>query len=240
MSFRARIALVAAAAVAIAVVAASGVVYLVVKGQLCASVDAPLRSQHGPHPARPADRLRRRGRRSPASSAATRRRCAGTASRTPAAARAARSRSNEHVLRVARGQATRSSRTRTSAETHIRMITFPYARLRRADRKAARRHRPRALPDQALALLHRRREESGRGGARARGLAHRPCSGPAADRATETVTETRDLSERIESADATSWRVWRRASTRCSPRSKSRPRAHGSSSPTRRTSCARR
>ena len=53
MSFRARIALVAAGAVALAVVAASGVVYLVVKDQLYSSIDASLRSsmeriQHGP------------------------------------------------------------------------------------------------------------------------------------------------------------------------------------------------
>jgi len=53
MSFRARIALVAAAAVAIAVVVASGVVYLVVRDELYGSVDASLRAnmdtvQHSP------------------------------------------------------------------------------------------------------------------------------------------------------------------------------------------------
>ena len=53
MSFRARLALVAAAAVALAVVAASAVVYFVVKDELYSSVDASLRSsmqhiQHGP------------------------------------------------------------------------------------------------------------------------------------------------------------------------------------------------
>jgi two-component system sensor histidine kinase MprB len=53
MTFRARLALVAAAAVALAVVAASGVVYLVVKDELYSSVDSSLRSsmehiQHGP------------------------------------------------------------------------------------------------------------------------------------------------------------------------------------------------
>jgi two-component system sensor histidine kinase MprB len=44
MSFRARLALVAAAAVALAVVAASGVVYIVVRDQLYASVDDSLRN----------------------------------------------------------------------------------------------------------------------------------------------------------------------------------------------------
>ena len=53
MSFRARLALVAAAAVALAVVAASAVVYFVVKDELYSSVDASLRSsmqhiQRGP------------------------------------------------------------------------------------------------------------------------------------------------------------------------------------------------
>ena len=44
MSFRARLALVAAAAVALAVIVASGVVYFVVKGQLYSSVDTALRN----------------------------------------------------------------------------------------------------------------------------------------------------------------------------------------------------
>ncbi len=44
MSFRARLALVAAAAVALAVVAASGVVYLVVRDQLYSSIDNSLRT----------------------------------------------------------------------------------------------------------------------------------------------------------------------------------------------------
>jgi two-component system sensor histidine kinase MprB len=44
MTFRARLALVAAAAVALAVIVASGVVYFVVKGQLYSSVDAALRN----------------------------------------------------------------------------------------------------------------------------------------------------------------------------------------------------
>ena len=42
MSFRARLALVAAAAVALAVVAASGVVYVVVRDELYSSVDSSL------------------------------------------------------------------------------------------------------------------------------------------------------------------------------------------------------
>ena len=44
MSFRARLALVAAAAVALAVVAASGVVYVVVRDQLYSSVDDSLQN----------------------------------------------------------------------------------------------------------------------------------------------------------------------------------------------------
>jgi two-component system sensor histidine kinase MprB len=44
MSFRARLALVAAAAVALAVVAASGVVYVLVRGELYSSVDSSLRN----------------------------------------------------------------------------------------------------------------------------------------------------------------------------------------------------
>ena len=60
-------------------------------------------------------------------------------------------------------------------------------------------------------------------------------------RTAEEVSETRDLSRRIDaSRNATSSRGSPRPSTPCSARSRSRRGRSGSSSPTRRTSCARR
>jgi two-component system, OmpR family, sensor histidine kinase MprB len=57
MSFRARLTLVAAAAVALAVVAASAVVYLVVRGQLRGTVDSGLRDRSAEIASRPLDHV---------------------------------------------------------------------------------------------------------------------------------------------------------------------------------------
>ena len=122
MSFRARLALVAAAAVALAVVVASGVVYFVVKDELYSSVDASLRAsmeriQHGPvfgfteGPRQPGvfggypQAVREDGDT-----------CCGNL-KLPV---------TEHDLSVARGESNTYYTNARVAGSHIRIITFPY------------------------------------------------------------------------------------------------------------------
>src|SRR3954468_8566616 len=198
MSFRARIALVAAAAVAIAVVVASGVVYLVVKDQLYSSVDSSLRSsmeriQHGPAfdfadgPPQP-----------------------GVFGGYPQAVRqdgppfkrpdqSLKLPVNEHVIRVARGQDDTFLANAHVADNHVRVITFPYQ-----PGFAVQIARPLDETDRALARIRVLLLLIAAGGALVAaglGLAvSRAALTPVRrlTQATETVTETHDLSERIE------------------------------------------
>ena len=198
MSFRARIALAAAGAVALAVVAASGVVYLVVKDQLYSSVDASLRSsmeriQHGPPfdfadgPPQPGvfggfpQAVRQDG------VTYTRR---GQNVTLPV---------DEHVLRVARGDADTFLANANVADNHVRVITFPYQ-----PNFAVQIARPLDETDRALSRIKVLLFFIAAGGvliAAGLGLAvSRAALIPVRrlTKATETVTETRDLSERIE------------------------------------------
>ena len=198
MSFRARIALAAAGAVALAVVAASGVVYLVVKDQLYSSVDASLRSsmeriQHGPPfdfadgPPQPGvfggfpQAVRQDG------VTYTRR---GQNVTLPV---------DEHVLRVARGDADTFLANANVANNHVRVITFPYQ-----PNFAVQIARPLDDTDRALSRIKVLLFFIAAGGiliAAGLGLAvSRAALIPVRrlTQATETVTETRDLSERIE------------------------------------------
>ena len=198
MSFRARIALAAAGAVALAVVAASGVVYLVVKDQLYSSVDASLRSsmeriQHGPPfdfadgPPQPGvfggfpQAVRQDG------VTYTRR---GQNVTLPV---------DEHVLRVARGDADTFLANANVADNHVRVITFPYQ-----PNFAVQIARPLDDTDRALSRIKVLLFFIAAGGiliAAGLGLAvSRAALIPVRrlTQATETVTETRDLSERIE------------------------------------------
>jgi two-component system sensor histidine kinase MprB len=198
MSFRARIALVAAAAVAIAVVAASGVVYLVVKDQLYSSVDSSLRSsmeriQHGPPfdfadgPPQPGvfggypQAVRRDG------VTYTRR---GQNLTLPV---------DDHVLRVAQGKGDTFIANADVQGSHVRVITFPYQ-----PGYAVQIARPLDETDRALSRIKFLLFFIAAGGvlvAAGLGLAvSRTALAPVRrlTQATETVTETRDLSERIE------------------------------------------
>jgi two-component system sensor histidine kinase MprB len=198
VSFRARIALVAAAAVAIAVVVASGVVYLVVKDQLYSSVDSSLRSsmeriQHGPAfdfadgPPQPGvfggypQAVRQDG--------ATFKR-PDQSLKLPV---------NEHVIRVARGQDDTFLANAHVADNHVRVITFPYQ-----PGFAVQIARPLDETDRALARIRVLLLLIAAGGALVAaglGLAvSRAALTPVRrlTQATETVTETHDLSERIE------------------------------------------
>jgi two-component system, OmpR family, sensor histidine kinase MprB len=198
MSFRARIALVAAAAVAIAVVAASGVVYFVVKDQLYSSVDSSLRSsmdriQHGP----PFDFAE--GPTQP-----------GVFGGYPQAVRQdgvtyVRRGQNltlpvdEDVLQVAQGDKDTFFANADVQGNHVRVITFPYQ-----PGYAVQIARPLDETDRALSRIKFLLFFIAAGGvlvAAGLGLAvSRTALTPVRrlTQATETVTETRDLSERIE------------------------------------------
>ena len=199
MSFRTRLALVAAAAVALAVVAASGVVYLVVRDQLYSSIDNSLRTSMDRIQCRPHFSI---GEGPPqpgvfggypqvvrADGVVFRRR--GQSLELPV---------DEETIAVARGERPTFIENREAGGTHIRVITFPYPRPRDRDpgRALARGDGPRPRPDQMAPDRDRLRRNPGRGGARPGRLA---CGARAVRRlteATETVTATGDLSERID------------------------------------------
>jgi len=198
MSFRARLALVAAAAVALAVVAASAVVYLVVQDQLYSSVDASLQNsmehiQHAP-PFDFADGPPQPGVFGGYPQAVgqngvvyTQR---GQTLRLPV---------TEHDLRVARGESDRYYSNASVAGNHVRMITFPYqAGL------AVQVARPLDDTDRALARIRTLLFLIAAGGILIAGglglIVSRAALTPVRrlTQATETVPETGDLSERIE------------------------------------------
>jgi two-component system, OmpR family, sensor histidine kinase MprB len=199
MSFRARLALVAAAAVALAVVAASGVVYFVVKDELYSSVDASLRSsmehiQRGPGfdftegPPQP-----------------------GVFGGYPQAVRqdgvtcCKRQGENltlpvtQHDLSVARGESNTYYENAKVGGNHVRIITFPYQ-----PGFAVQIARPLDETDRALARIRWLLILIATGGTLIAGglglIVSRAALTPVRrlTQATETVTETGDLSERIE------------------------------------------
>ena len=195
MSFRARLALVAAAAVALAVVAASAVVYFVVKDELYSSVDASLRSsmqhiQRGPPfdftegPPQPGvfggypQAVRQDG--------VT---CCGNL-KLPV---------NEHDLSVARGERDTYYADARAGGSHVRIITFPYQ-----PGFAVQIARPLDETDHALARIRWLLILIATGGTLIAGglglIVSRAALAPVRrlTEATETVTETGDLSERIE------------------------------------------
>jgi len=199
MSFRARLALVAAAAVALAVVAASGVVYVVVKDELYSSVDASLRSsmeriQHGPQfgfaegPQQP-----------------------GVFGGYPQAVRqdgvtcCKRQGENltlpvtEHDLSIARGDSGTYYANARVGNTHVRIITFPYQ-----PGFAVQIAKPLDDTDRSLARIRWLLILIATGGTLIAGglglIVSRAALTPVRrlTETTETVTETGDLSERIE------------------------------------------
>jgi two-component system sensor histidine kinase MprB len=199
MSFRARLALVAAAAVALAVVVASGVVYFVVKDELYSSVDASLRSsmehiQRGPGfdftegPPQP-----------------------GVFGGYPQAVRqdgvtcCKRQGENltlpvtQHDLSVARGESDTYYENAKVGGNHVRIITFPYQ-----PGFAVQIARPLDETDRALARIRWLLILIATGGTLIAGglglIVSRAALTPVRrlTQATETVTKTGDLSERIE------------------------------------------
>jgi len=200
MSFRARLALVAAAAVALAVVVASGVVYFVVKDQLYSSVDASLkgdmeRLEHGrvfefdAGPPQPGvfggypQAVRQDG--------VT---CCGDL-KLPVTG---------HDLAVARGERGAYYANASVAGNHVRIITFPYQ-----PSFAIQIARPLDETDRSLARIRWLLILIATGGTLIAGglglVVSRAALAPVRrlTRATETVTVTGDLSERIEVGDST-------------------------------------
>ena len=198
MSFRARLALVAAAAVALAVVTASGVVYFVVKNQLYSSIDASLRDsmehiQNGPvfrigvgppqpgvfggYPQAVADD-------------GTVYRQSGETLSLPV---------TEHVLKVAHGDSDTYFENADVAGNHIRLITFPYQ-----PGLAVQIAKPLDATDRALERIRWLLILIATGGTLIAGglglIVSQAALTPVRrlTKATETVTETGDLSERIE------------------------------------------
>jgi two-component system sensor histidine kinase MprB len=202
MSFRTRLALVAAAAVALAVVAASGVVYVVVKDQLYSSVDDSLREsmkhiQRGPvfnfteGPPQP-----------------------GVFGGYPQAVRAdgvtcCRAGGvtlpvSKRDIRVAQGETdtyfrNANARSADAGDTHVRLITFPYQ-----PGYAVQIAQPLDDTDRALSRIRGLLFLIAAGGILIAGglglVVSRAALTPVRrlTQATETVTETGDLSERIE------------------------------------------
>jgi two-component system, OmpR family, sensor histidine kinase MprB len=199
MSFRARLALVAAAAVALAVVAASAVVYFVVKDELYSSVDASLRSsmehiQHGPvfdfteGPPQPGvfggypQAVRQDG--------VTCCKRQGETLTLPV---------TQHDLSIARGQSDTYYTDARVGGNHVRIITFPYQ-----PGFAVQIARPLDETDRSLARIRWLLILIATGGtliAAGLGLIVSRAALTPVRRltdATETVTATGDLSERIE------------------------------------------
>lgn len=198
MSFRARLALVAAGAVALAVLAASAVVYVVVRDQLYSSTDSSLRNSMERIVNGPPFEIER-GRPQPGvfggypqvvrSDGATYQ-PQGQELALPV---------NDRVLEVARGQRGTFFMDTHVAGTHVRVITFPYA-----DGLAVEVARSLEDTDRALSRIKLLLILIAAGGilvAAGLGLAvSRAALAPVRRlrQATETVTETGDLSERIE------------------------------------------
>jgi two-component system, OmpR family, sensor histidine kinase MprB len=201
MSFRARLTLVAAAAVALAVVAASLVVYFVVRGQLRATVDDSLRTTAAQlevtpfhdfeHFAVPSAELGGApGYPQGVDVKGKLYRPRGATTALPV---------NEKVIDVARGERDEYFTDTRVKGTHLRMLTFPYA-----PGAAVQIARPLTEVDHSLGRIKSLLiliAGAGIAIAAALGLAvSRAALAPVRrlTRATENVTETGDLSERID------------------------------------------
>jgi two-component system sensor histidine kinase MprB len=126
MSFRARLALVAAAAVALAVVAASFAVYFIVRNQLLNPIDESLRQtaeqiQHSP-PTRPFACCSTQSNLGGAPAYAQLLPAGGAPQRAPGAPGASHPRP---MREVASGETKTFLRDAHVRDTHVRMITFP-------------------------------------------------------------------------------------------------------------------
>jgi two-component system, OmpR family, sensor histidine kinase MprB len=205
MTFRARLALVAAAAVALAVIAASFVVYFVVRSELRGPIDDSLRNsaaeiQHAPPEeiARALFHLRAKlggaaGYPQVVKPDGSSLLAGGDAVRLPV---------NDRDREVAQGARNGFLRDATAADTHVRMITFPVAVP--GGLVAVQIVRPLTEVDHALGRIENFLILIGGGGiaiAAALGLlVARAALAPVRrlTDATENVTETGDLSERIE------------------------------------------
>jgi two-component system sensor histidine kinase MprB len=198
MSFRARLALVAAAAVALAVLAASAVVYFVVKEQLYSSVDASLRNsmehiQRGP----PFDFAE--GPPQPGVFGGYPQAVGQNGVVYTQQGQTLKLPVTEHDLRVARGESDTYFKNARVVSNHVRMITFPY-RVGFAVQIA----RPLDETDRALSRIRWLLILIAAGGILIAGglglVVSRAALTPVRrlTKAAETVTETGDLSERIE------------------------------------------
>jgi len=199
MSFRARLALVAAAAVALAVIVASGVVYFVVKGQLYSSVDTALRNSM--------ERIERStavldpndGPPQPGVFGGFPQAVGGDGHVFTLPGQTLTIPVTQHVLQVARGESDSYYANAEVGGNHVRVITFPYQ-----PGLAVQIARPLDETDRALARIRTLLFLIAAGGTLIAGGLGLIVSSAALTpvrrltRATETVTETGDLSERIE------------------------------------------
>ena len=240
MSFRTRLVLASAAAVAVAVVAASFVVYFVVKKQLYGTVDTNLRQSAdllahvppGEIPRFTSPRFNTVGGTTQVVSAK------GTTLPAPNVLPVTR-----EVLSVAGGGRETLFFNTHALDDHLRVMAFQYQPVPGYAVEVA---RSLSATDDALARIKLLLLIIAGGGiavAAGLGLA---VSGAALapvrrlTQTTEEVAETKDLSRRIQATAETSSHGSRTASTRCSRRSRTPRARNDSSSPTLRTSCARR
>ena len=201
MSFRARLALVAASAVALAVVAASFAVYFIVKNQLREPVDASLKDtarqiQHSRND--DARRLIYHLRADLGGAPGFPQGVLPSGQRVPSAPDATPLPINERDREVARGESQTFLRDTTAHGTHVRMITF------QVQGGAVQVVRPLTEVDHTLGQIQNWLILIGGGGiaiAAALGLlVSRAALAPVRQltSATETVTETGDLTQRID------------------------------------------
>jgi two-component system, OmpR family, sensor histidine kinase MprB len=198
MSFRARLALVAAAAVALAVVAASGVVYFVVKDELYSSIDSSLRTSQETIQNGPVFRLGTGppqpgvfgGYPQAVAQDGTVYKQTGETLTLPV---------TERDLSVARGDSDTYFENAEVGDNHVRMITFPYQ-----PGLAVQIAKPLDATDRSLARIRWLLILIATGGTLIAGglglIVSRAALTPVRrlTETTENVTETGDLSERIE------------------------------------------
>jgi two-component system sensor histidine kinase MprB len=198
MSFRARLALVAAAAVALAVVVASGVVYLVVKDELYSSVDASLRKSMADIQRRPPFRIAQ-GPPQPGVFGGYPQAVGADGTVYTQRGETLSLPVTEHDLSVAQGESSTYFKNADVAGNHVRMITFPYQ-----PGLAVQIAKTLDETDRALTRIRWLLILIATGGTLIAGglglIVSRAALTPVRrlTRATETVTKTGDLSERIE------------------------------------------
>jgi two-component system, OmpR family, sensor histidine kinase MprB len=198
MSFRARLALVAAAAVALAVLVASGVVYLVVRDQLYSSVNESLRNSMQHIQDAPPFRIAE-GPPQPGVFGGYPQMVGDDGAVYKQQGQTLTLPVTDHDLSVAQGDSDTYFRNAHVAGNHVRMITFPYQ-----PGFAVQIARPLDETDRALARIRTLLFLIAAGGILIAGglglIVSRAALAPVRrlTQATETVTETGDLSERID------------------------------------------